>query len=556
MTLANYICPGDNAVMTCAIENLSRAYPGKFRLAVKTHHPDIYRNNPHLTENGELRAPSGWLLEMHYNTLLQQCNQQPFHFTEGYNQHLAESLGVPIPMEVRQPCIYLSDEEKNTRPGIIGNGAYALISCGTKRDYTAKFAGRNIFQEVVDRFQGEITFVQVGASGDDHPRLSGVLNLIGQTSIRDLICLAYHSQFGVGGVTALHHIYAAFNKRYICLAGGREPHTWEAYPSSVFLHTIGALDCCKTGGCWRNKTVAIDGDTSLCAQPVNYKGDMIPRCLEMIGSEGVIRAIEDYTPKRRLPVLNIPDLQERIIPKDPRLGVVITTYGNPALVELQLAARHKWYRDVPIMVFDDASPAWREINKICARYDVECVVGTFRHGHRGGDMAGFLAGLVWAERLGIDLLAKFSRRWLPMCDWRGELLELASRTQYATYSNVCNRWGFGFRTECLGMHVASWMANTDEMRRLIAQNAIGLPEHDIHVMSQRIHPTCRINQLADREDSHRGGGFAVWDWMGTAKPQKRENVLWHESHSPMDYLEAAHSLGIKRYSSKDFDGQW
>jgi hypothetical protein len=84
----------------------------------------------------------------------------------------------------------------------------------------------------------------------------------------------------------------------VVIAGGREPPHWEAYPGHQFLHTIGALPCCATGGCWRSRchTVA-DGDLkdreSLCERPVQVEPNLrVPQCMAMIQPQDVIRAVE------------------------------------------------------------------------------------------------------------------------------------------------------------------------------------------------------------------------------------------------------------------------
>nr|HQU44778.1 hypothetical protein [Pirellulales bacterium] len=74
--------------------------------------------------------------------------------------------------------------------------------------------------------------------------------------------------------------------------GGREPVHWEQYPGHHYLHTIGALSCCATGGCWKSRVTALgDGDSKdrdLCEQP--QAGH--PRCMWLIRPEDVIRAVE------------------------------------------------------------------------------------------------------------------------------------------------------------------------------------------------------------------------------------------------------------------------
>jgi hypothetical protein len=82
----------------------------------------------------------------------------------------------------------------------------------------------------------------------------------------------------------------------VVIAGGREPPHWEAYPHHQFIHTVGALRCCDNGGCWKSRTLPLgDGDPkddagSLC---VDVAGSL-PRCMDMVTAEEVIRRIESY----------------------------------------------------------------------------------------------------------------------------------------------------------------------------------------------------------------------------------------------------------------------
>jgi hypothetical protein len=80
------------------------------------------------------------------------------------------------------------------------------------------------------------------------------------------------------------------------VAGGREPPSWEAYPTHQFIHTVGALPCCATGGCWRARSVPLgdgdskDGEEYLCVDAV----DGLPRCMDLITPEQVCERIEFY----------------------------------------------------------------------------------------------------------------------------------------------------------------------------------------------------------------------------------------------------------------------
>jgi ADP-heptose:LPS heptosyltransferase len=181
---------------------------------------------------------------------------------------------------------------------------YWIIVAGGKFDFTIKWWHFRRWQAVVDYFQEKILFVQIGEGADYHPRLNHVLDLRGQTSLRDLVQLVHHAQGVLCPVTQLMHLAAAVesqlsappNRPCVVVAGGREPPSWEAYPTHQFIHTVGALACCATGGCWRARSVPLgDGDDKdeerhLCVDVA----DGLPRCMAMITPQQVCERIEFY----------------------------------------------------------------------------------------------------------------------------------------------------------------------------------------------------------------------------------------------------------------------
>ena len=141
-------------------------------------------------------------------------------------------------------------------------GPYWIVNAGVKSDYTCKAWPIEYFQEVVDRTRGKIRWVQIGLREHNHPELRGVTSLLKSgPPLRELIRLAYHAQGGLGPVTFLQHLCAAWKKPYICLVGGREPATWVQYPYQHTLHTVGQIDCCRPYSCWKARVVPLgDGD--------------------------------------------------------------------------------------------------------------------------------------------------------------------------------------------------------------------------------------------------------------------------------------------------------
>lgn len=306
------LSPGDILMLTAAVRDLHRAHPGRFRVDVRTPAPALWENNPHLTKLDE-RDPGVEVIEMQYD-LIHRSNEQPYHFIHGYAHHLEEALGIRIPVTRFKGDIHLSDAEKSWMNQVaeepIGwHGEFWIMIAGGKYDFTAKWWDPARYQEVVDHFSGRIQFVQCGERGHWHPRLRGVIDLVGKTDLRQFVRLAYHSSGVVCPVTFAMHLAAAVetppdrpkNRACVVIAGGREPSQWEKYGHHRFLETNGALPCCDEGGCWKSRCQPLgdgdekDGDDQRCLLPIQVNPTLvIPRCLDMIGAADVIRAIESY----------------------------------------------------------------------------------------------------------------------------------------------------------------------------------------------------------------------------------------------------------------------
>jgi ADP-heptose:LPS heptosyltransferase len=297
--------PGAIVMLTAAVRDLHASCPDQFITDVRTSAPALWVNNPWLTPLRE-DDPEVEIIQCHY-PLIHKSNQAPCHFIQGFAEYLGEVLGVKITPSVFRGDIHLSPLETEwlsqvqeiTRVEV----PFWIIAPGGEFDITIKWWSDNRYQELVDAFRGRILFVQVGDRRHHQPRLSGVLDLTGRTDLRQLVRLMYHSQGVLCPVHLMMHLSAAvpmgsgdYRRPCVVVAGGREPVQWEAYPHHQFLHTVGALKCCATGGCWRARTFPI-GDGSPNDQPGRLCVDVVgtlPRCMDMIRAADVIQAIERY----------------------------------------------------------------------------------------------------------------------------------------------------------------------------------------------------------------------------------------------------------------------
>lgn len=258
LILRSFQSPGDIVMLTAAVRDLHLAHPGQFQTDVRTSADGLWQENPHVVPLRENDAGVE-TLDMHY-PLIHQSNRRPYHFLHGYAQYLEQQLGVPVPLSEFRGDVRLSAAEKSLPcPGeeLGVPEHFWILVAGGKFDFTAKWWNPASFQKVVDHFQGRITFVQCGEAGHWHSPLTGVINLIGKTTLRDFVRLMYHADGVLCPVTFAMHLAAAVvtkpgrpkHRPCVVVAGGREPAHWEAYTHHQFLSVNGALPCCAEGGC-------------------------------------------------------------------------------------------------------------------------------------------------------------------------------------------------------------------------------------------------------------------------------------------------------------------
>lgn len=314
--LHNSLSPGDIIMLTAAVRDFMRAHENDYAVDVRTSCSEIWYNNIYLTPLRD-DEPGVIHIDMEY-PLIHDSNRLPYHFIHAFRKFLQEKLELSIPQGAFKGDIHLSWQEQ-TDPGPVEKETgedkpYWVIVAGGKNDFTCKLWDTQRMQQVVDYMSEQgIQCVQIGLEGENHshPPLQGVVNMVGKTSLRELILVIYHSSGVVCPVTAAMHLAAAVPVRSgrclgslrpcIVIAGGREPTHWEQYPGHVYLSTVGALSCCASQGCWKSRVVPLgDGDdkdsSNLCEQPVRLKsGQRIPKCLDLITADDVISGIKKYT---------------------------------------------------------------------------------------------------------------------------------------------------------------------------------------------------------------------------------------------------------------------
>lgn len=327
--LDSVLAAGDAVVLSAAVRDLHRCYPGRFRTAVSTcENNQLLAASPYLTPAADLanplvlhgrkddpRDPRPADHPLHFGyPAIQQSTQRPLHFLAGYLECLNQVLGLHVRLTEFRGDIHLTDAERGTRPRA---EPYWLLLAGGKADYSAKIWPAHRWQMVVNMLRGRIQFVQAGAAQHGHPPLQHVIDVRGKTTLRQLAQLVYHAEGVACGVTGAMHLAAAFNRPCVVVAGGREPEHWEAYTAAnrlatmrhfdpawepgadddmighAYLSARPSLPLCGTRACWKSK--AADGDAAeRCPHLRDERGVLFPECLGQIGPEQVAAAVRRY----------------------------------------------------------------------------------------------------------------------------------------------------------------------------------------------------------------------------------------------------------------------
>jgi hypothetical protein len=257
----------------------------------------------------------------------------------------------------------------------------------------------------------------------------------------------------------------------------------------------------------------------------------------------------------------------------PTMGMVIGTYGAIPYIHLHLALRSLLYPELPMLVHDDCSPDSEALRELCQTYEADFCTPHSRVGHYAGDLKAFARGLEWASERRLDFAAKFSRRFVPLYDWRMELANLLRSFSYPTFSSYCTHHDYGFRTECVALSVAGWtspiengLSALEHIRAHEDDGNVGLVEAFMHEQARRVcdaflreeFDICGLNRvllervISKEARSHHVDAYGLWPIGGTNRRDSTLRSIWHEHNDAVSrYAQLSNVLGLE-YRAEDF----
>lgn len=315
--------PGDELVLTAMVRDVKLQYGDSVEIEVLGRFPAVWRGNPYITNLENVPNVTRLRPRERFEIGKMQETGERIHYIRAYHRQFERMTGMPVPCRFSKPDLHLSGRERATP---LVDGRYWVVVPGGKSDITVKIWSHDRWQQVINRLRPwGLRFVQEGSKkpGCIHPPMEGVLNLVGETSIRDMMINIFHAEGVICGTSLPMHIAGALGKPCVVIGGGREEPWWEGYTNRFgafgehadpvrvehrFLHTLSQLSCCEKKGCWKRRVIPIDDprtrakyNKSLCHLPVMEGTQILPRCMQMIEVDHVVEAVMSYYEDGTLP---------------------------------------------------------------------------------------------------------------------------------------------------------------------------------------------------------------------------------------------------------------
>ncbi len=312
--------------MTALARDIKSAYP-EHRVFASTPFNELWRYNPHAKPARGVAAayPKVENIKVEYSAGIIAHRSETVHFLAWPHRDFKAKTGLDVPLTLPKPDLYFGPDEDEP----LVKGRYWVIVTGGKADFVTKVWSAKRHQQVADALRSVgISLVQVGGQSNDksgkspahhHPKIDGALDLIGKTTLRDLMRLIRDADGVICGVTCAMHMAAALDRPCVVIAGGREAWWWEAYVNENkgfgpvasgkvrtphrFLHTAGLLDCDRVFnkvGCWK-RFIASSVAHNRCRHVSVVDGQDLPACMDLIKVDHVVEAALSFYTDGSLP---------------------------------------------------------------------------------------------------------------------------------------------------------------------------------------------------------------------------------------------------------------
>ena len=253
---------GEQVCMTSAISKLKKE--NDLKAIVISMYPEIFYNNPNVVLNVDYKKiPKGIKLIL-FKTLqyLDRANIYLFSFKSSYEnfenhmrrtlkkEHLIQTNLYQVDILKNNNFypneIFFTDVEvKNFEKKFNLPPNYCVVQPQGRMDYTPnKEWGFSKYQSVITKLE-DLNWVQVGMESDE--KLSGVIDLTGKTTLRELFLVLRNSKLVLSNEGLINHVSSSFGIKSIVVFSGFHPVDIAKYKNTIPITATKLIECAP---CW------------------------------------------------------------------------------------------------------------------------------------------------------------------------------------------------------------------------------------------------------------------------------------------------------------------
>ena len=248
---------GDQVCLSALVRKVFETSDHK--IIVLSSFPEIFESNPKVSKNIVIKKNISFfnkllrgiqgdrVLCFNFNKKISPENFQkkllnPMHLAELHSHHW--SLNIKS-QDIKNEICFSSDEEKKLEEKYsFLPEKFCIIQPNSKLSYNKNKQWKIVnFQKVVDGTRN-LFWVQVGSKGETV--LQNVINITGQTSLRELFFLVKKAHLTLSGEGLINHIAGAFDVSSYVVLSGSQHENLAKYSNSIFIKS----NKCKFSTCW------------------------------------------------------------------------------------------------------------------------------------------------------------------------------------------------------------------------------------------------------------------------------------------------------------------
>ena len=234
---------GDTLLSTALIRDLKKQFQD-IEIGFQSNYQAVFDGNPNISEfdNPDVSV------KLEY-TPFSQRTADGGNLFEGWRKHFEIMARIKVNYGPEEIDLYYKEYEKER----LFDQDYIVINAGNQS--CSEIKSYPFWQEIVNKLKRDFTIIQIGGSEkrDRHIPIDGAVNLIGKTTIRDLMRLVRDAKAVISPPSAVSVLATQkdFHGVNAIINGTREPDLLTGYKNSIHFGNVCCKNYNKKSGCMK-----------------------------------------------------------------------------------------------------------------------------------------------------------------------------------------------------------------------------------------------------------------------------------------------------------------